>query len=92
MLCLGWLTPAFKIQVSLKSGQPLLIWRLELGDERDVISVGQCQVVREATVELYIRRLRPWSLDVFYERIVCLTHLLFSSLYLVVKRCHGGEL
>ncbi len=55
------------------------------------MSVGQCQVVRKATMELYIRRLRRRSLDVFYERIVCLTHLFFSSLYLVVKCRHGGE-
>ena len=30
-------------------------------------------------MELYIRQLRRWSLEVFYERIVCLTHLVFSS-------------
>ena len=43
-------------------------------------------------MEPYIRRLRRWSLDVFYERIVCLPHFLFSSLYLVVKCRHCWEL
>src|SRR5437660_183359 len=32
------------------------------------------------------------AVNVFYERIVSLTHLLFSGLYLVVKCRHGGEL
>jgi hypothetical protein len=31
-------------------------------------------------MELYIRRLRFWSLNVCYECIVCLTHPLFSNL------------
>ena len=43
-------------------------------------------------MEPNIRRLRRRSLDVFYERIVCLTHLLFSRFYLVVKWRHRGEL
>ncbi len=43
-------------------------------------------------MEPYIHRLRRRSLNVFYERIVCLTHLLFSSLYLFVKCRHCGEL
>ncbi len=56
------------------------------------MSVGQCQVVRETTMELYIRRLRRRSVNVFHERIVCLAQPLFGISYLFVKCRHCGEL
>ena len=52
------------------------------------MGVGQCQIIRETTMELYIRRLRFWSRNVCYKCIVCLTHPLFSNLGLFITCRH----